>query len=228
MKQLVTQGIVLSRTDYGEADRITTFLTPDHGKLRLMARGVRRVKSKLAGGIELFSISDITYIMGKSDMGTLISARLRKHYGNIVTEITRVQLGYDFLKRLNRVTEDQPEPAYFDLLQAALDGLNTATIETDLLQLWFEAQLLKLYGHAPNLSTDLSGTKLEAAAKYGFDFDSMCFAAAPQGRWQAEHIKILRLLFGTSSPARLSLVQGINPKLIADLQPLLRTLSAGV
>jgi len=39
----------LSRTDYGEADRILTVLTPDYGKLRLLAKGVRKVKSKLGG-----------------------------------------------------------------------------------------------------------------------------------------------------------------------------------
>ena len=41
MKQLVSQAVVLSRTDYGEADRILTLLTPDQGKLRLLAKGVR-------------------------------------------------------------------------------------------------------------------------------------------------------------------------------------------
>ena len=56
MNQLVTDGIVLSRVNYGEADRIIKLLTPEAGKLSLMARGVRKPKSKLAGGIELFSI----------------------------------------------------------------------------------------------------------------------------------------------------------------------------
>ncbi|MCA9330182.1 DNA repair protein RecO, partial [Candidatus Saccharibacteria bacterium] len=62
MKQIVTVGIVLARINYGEADRIVTILTPDHGKIRLLARGVRKIKSRLAGGIELFSINDLTYI----------------------------------------------------------------------------------------------------------------------------------------------------------------------
>lgn len=48
--QQVTDAIILTRTDYGEADRIITLLTPGHGKLRLIAKGVRRIRSKLAGG----------------------------------------------------------------------------------------------------------------------------------------------------------------------------------
>ena len=60
-----TSAIILKRVDYGEADRILTLLTPDHGKLSLMAKGVRKIKSKLAGGIELFSISTITFAEGR-------------------------------------------------------------------------------------------------------------------------------------------------------------------
>ena len=117
MNQLTTQGIILSRTDFGEADKIITLLTPDHGKLRLMARGVRRAKSKLAGGVELFSVSDITYIKGRGEIGTLISARLITHYGRIVRDVTRTMLGYELIKQLNKVTEDEPEAEYFTLLE---------------------------------------------------------------------------------------------------------------
>jgi DNA repair protein RecO (recombination protein O) len=84
MNQIITTAIILRRTDFGEADRILTLITPDHGKIRLMAKGVRRPKSKLAGGIELFSVSKISYIKGRSEIGTLVSAQLNTHYGTIV------------------------------------------------------------------------------------------------------------------------------------------------
>jgi DNA repair protein RecO (recombination protein O) len=145
MKQLVARAIVLSRTDFGEADRIITLLTPDKGKVRLMARGVRRAKSKIAGGIELFSISDITYMTGKGDLGTMISARLDIHYGNIVKDITRVQLGYELIKQLHRITEDEPEADYFDLLHQAFAGLN-GDLDVEVIRMWFLAQLLRLSG----------------------------------------------------------------------------------
>src|SRR5688572_14550778 len=123
MNQIVTTAIILGRTDYGEADRIITLLTPDHGKLRLLAKGVRRVKSKLAGGIELFSISSITFVKGRGDIGTLISTRLNKHYRQIVTDLDRTMVGYDLIKQLNKITEDEPEPEYFDLLKQVFEAL---------------------------------------------------------------------------------------------------------
>ena len=68
MKRYTDQAIVLKRVDYAEADRIVQVITRENGKRSLMARGVRRAKSKLAGGIELFSVSSITAIVGKGDI----------------------------------------------------------------------------------------------------------------------------------------------------------------
>lgn len=205
MNQVVTKGIVLSRTNFGEADRIITMLTPDHGKVRLMAKGVRKIKSKLAGGIELFSVSQITYIPGKSDIHTLISSRLTKHYGNIVHDITRTMLGYELLKRINRATEDATEPEYFELIQQTLQTLD-GTLSEQLLELWFDAQLLKISGHQPNLVTDIQGNRLQADQLYTFDFDSMTFAQADNGILTPAHIKFLRLVFGVESPELLGQV----------------------
>lgn len=223
MKQLVTQGIMLSRTNFGEADRIITVLTPEHGKLRLMARGVRKVKSKLAGGIELFSVSDLTYITGKGEIGTLISSRLKTHYGNIVKDINRVQLGYELIKVLNKATEDQPEDAYFDLLRQSFAALDDSTTDLELIRLWFQTQLIKQAGHAPNLKTDTAGDKLAADQAYNFDFEAMTFAPHKAGHTTAQQIKTLRLLFDGHAPTKLQQVQGL-PETLPDIMPLVRTM----
>lgn len=214
MKQVVTSGIVLRRTNYGEADRIITVLTLNEGKIRLMAKGVRRVKSKLAGGIELFSISDLTYIPGRGDLHQLISSRLKTNFGNIVTNLDRTMLGYELLKRIDRATEDAPEDDYFNLLASLLRALD-GNINAGLLELWFDAQLLRIAGHQPNLLSDAAGKKLLPDTNYNFDFDNMTFVAAPQGSLTPAHIKLLRLVFGLESPTQLQQVTGIEPVLTA-------------
>lgn len=65
---LRTRAIVLRRTNYGESDRILNLLTPE-GKVAVLAKGVRKEKSRLAGGIELFSISDVVIHQGRSNLG---------------------------------------------------------------------------------------------------------------------------------------------------------------
>jgi len=223
MRQLVTEGIILRRTDYGEADRIITLLTPNHGKLRLIAKGVRRVKSKLAGGIELFSVSNITFIQGRSDIGTLISARLVRHYGDIVKDIRRTMLGYDLIKILDKATEDEPEAEYFHLLQQAFEALDDPAIDQSLVRLWFMMQLLRLAGHTPNLQTDAAGNRLDAGTTYHFSFDDMAFAPAPQGQMTANRIKFLRLGFAGHQPKALTQVQG-SGALAEELLPMVQTM----
>lgn len=222
MKQLLTQGIILSRTDYGEADRILTLLTPDYGKLRLLAKGVRRIKSKLAGGIELFSISHITFIQGRGEVGTLISTRLIKHYGHIVDDIERTMLGYELIKQLNKATEDEPEAEYFELLQQTFEALDDKAISLSLIQTWFTAQLLRLAGHTPNLLTDTAGQKLQAGEQYEFDFSAMAFKPPGGGGFDAPAIKFLRLLFSGNRPAVLHKIDQ-SATLLQRCAPLLQT-----
>ncbi len=219
MKQLVTTAIILSRIDYGEADRILTVLTPDYGKLHLLAKGVRRIKSKLAGGIELFSVSAITYIQGRSELGTLISARLNKHYSHIVKDLDRTMLGYELIKLLNKITEDQAEPVYFELLQQTFEALDDAAISLALIRCWFQAQLLQLGGHAPNLHTDMANESLRPDVIYDFSFDAMCFAANTKGQFAAGHIKFLRLAFAGNSVQVLAHVRG-GEELVETIAPL--------
>ncbi len=206
MQALKTRAIVLSRTNYGEADRIITLITPEMGKLRLMARAVRALKSKLAGGIELFSINDISYIRGRNDLGTLVSARLDSHFGKILTDIDRVQFGYDMLKIINKVTEDQTEPDYFDLLEDTFIGLNDLSVSLSVNKLWFLSHLLALSGHTPNLSTDKSGNALALDSKFDFDISSMSFYDREKGTYSPEQIKFLRLTFAASNPKVVSRV----------------------
>ena len=207
MNQIRTRGIVLTRVDYGEADRIVTVLTPDHGKLSLMAKGVRRANSKLAGGIELFSVSEIVFIKGKGSVDTLVSTRLVRHYGQIVGNIDRTMLGYDLLKLLNKVTEDVPEESYFMVLEQTLAALDDSSIPAGLIRIWFAAQLLRLAGHTPNLRTTADGAKLAADTRYDFDFEAVAFRANEDGRFGANEIKFLRLMFAGNSPKALASVE---------------------
>jgi len=224
MKHINTQGIVLRRTDFGEADRIITFLTPDQGKVGGLARGVRKQKSKLAGGIELFSVSDISYIVGRGEVSTLTSTRLLKHYGNIVKNLDRTNAGYQIIKTLNKVTEENPEPAYFELLKNSFAALDDASIDLDLVQAWFVAQILKLAGHTPNLKTDIEGYALQQGKQYDFNFDTMSFQAsqAKTGAFGSDHIKFMRLIFSDNKPAALQKVQGCE-KLATAVLPLLQS-----
>lgn len=223
MQQIVTTGIVLARTNYGEADRILTVITPDHGKLRLMAKGVRKVKSKLAGGIELFSISNITYIPGKREISTLISTRLVTHYGHIVADLERTTTAYEVLRLVNKVTQEECGPEFYKLLVSSLSGLNDLHEARPLVEAWFYVQLLKVLGHEPNLITDINQAKLQEGQPYIFDFDAMAFAPTPTGKYDSNHIKLLRLLL-SQPPEKVAIIGGVG-KTVADCLVLLKPMA---
>ncbi len=223
MTQKVTVGIVLSRTNYGEADRILTVLTSDQGKVRLVAKGVRRIKSRLAGGIELFSINDITYIVGRGDLGTLVSARVFRNFGSIVKDVNRTMFTYDVLKVLNKLTEDSPEQEYFTVLARTLEAIDNAQNSLDAIALWFYMQLLRLSGHLPNLVTDNHGNKLHAEKRYTFILEDMAFGESTNGPFTADHIKLLRLAESAKSAIKIAQITGAD-KILPSLSQLSMTM----
>jgi DNA repair protein RecO len=223
MKQFSTQGIILTRTDFGEADRILTFITPDHGKVKAMAKGVRKAKAKLAGALELFSISEITIVNGRGEIDTLISARLVRHFGNIVKDIERTNTAYELMRTLNKATEEKTEEAYFTLLDKALAGLDDTKINAEITDLWFRMQLLKITGHTPNLKTDESGKKLPESKKYNFDYDKMRLTFSEKGDIDSKSIMFLRVALAAESPRVLGRVEAAE-ELLPPLQPLVQTL----
>ena len=225
IKQFTTQGIILTRTNFGEADRIITFITPDYGKVRAIAKAVRKSKSKLAGGIELFSVSELGFINGRGEIRTLIHSRLIKHYGNIVKDLDRTQLGYELIRITNRATEDAAESEYFNLLNEALDALDDHDINVQIVETWFYMRLLKLSGHTPNLHEDTDGEKLDSKNTYNFNIDRMRFAPSQdgQGMFSASHIKLLRLGFNAQKPSLLQRVQ-CSDDVLPAIQPLVQAM----
>lgn len=202
-EQIITDCIILSRVDFREADRILTVLTPDRGKVRLIAKGVRRAQSKLAGGIELFSISQVVYLPSRGEIHTLISSRLQQHYARIVQDIDRTMLTYDILRRTHKITEDAAGSEYFQLLKGCFEGLDDHSVDNNLVELWFGMQLLQMSGQVPNLYTDNAGQKLKIDQTYSFNVDAMSFTPSDRGSFTANHIRLLRVGVSSGSPLHL-------------------------
>lgn len=208
MKPIRTKAMVLRRTNYGEADRILQLLTPDYGKISAMAKGVRREKSKLAGGIELFAISDVTLVSGKGEIWTLTGAKMDTFFAHIMTDYERMQFAYEAIKQVSKVAEQVSDPAFYELLLVALASLNDATIHLDITVSWFWLQLAILNGQGLNLATDVNGMKLVEDQNYRFDGEAMAFSFNENGEFTTEHIKLLRLL-SAQKPLVVSTVKGV-------------------
>ena len=208
-RSLRTKAIVLRRTNYGEADRILQLLTPV-GKKSVLARGVRREKTRLAGGIELFAISDIVITEGKGELGIVTSARLVVFFRHILEDYDRLQFAYEAIKQVARASETADEPEWFDVLSEVLSALDDRATPLRLIEAWFYLRHADLLGHALNLRLDVVGAPLDADKKYVYDVSEQGLRESISGEIDVDHIKLLRLV-SVKSLSVLSQISGLEP-----------------
>lgn len=187
-----TQGFVLRRTNYGEADRILNIISP-LGKFTVIAKSVRKSKSKLAGSIEMFSLIDFNIHQGRSEFGVVTGAKMLEHYGNILHDYRRMELAGLVLKKISQAAESANSEEYFNITKQCLVGLNTG-LNADLIEAWFLLHLMKVMGEEMNLYRDVDGEKLVENQNYSFDNTALAFMTSDGGEFGTNEIKFLRLL----------------------------------
>jgi DNA repair protein RecO (recombination protein O) len=193
MRSTRTRAIVLRRTNFGEADRVLQLLTPD-GKLSVMAKGVRREKSRLAGGIELFAICDVVVTEGKGDLGILTSSRLVKFYSHIMEEYDRMQFAYDAIKMVTGASEMVDGSDWYEVLAETLAGLDALSVHIETVKTWFYLRYSAILGYELSLWHDISGDKLLSDKSYRYDVVERGLRLVKSGEISAEHIKFLRII----------------------------------
>lgn len=221
MKQTADKAIVLSRTNYGERDRIITILGQNSGKVTVFAKGVRAQKSRLAGGVELLNICDVTYVEGKSDLKTLTGSRLVKHFEVLATDMDRMQRAFAAIKIVYKLAEDGGGQEYFDLLAAFFEALNDRDYDPQIAELWLNVRLLSLTGTNPR--TDTNVPEDQKAPLFNFNHDTQEFTHHPDGQYSLNDIKLIKLLARAEKPIKLQNPTGTEPQLVRLTQLLLKT-----
>jgi DNA repair protein RecO (recombination protein O) len=145
-----TEAIVLRRNDYGEADRLLTLMTPRLGKLRVMAKGARKITSRKAGHIELFTRTNLLIAKGRT-FDIVSQAELIETYRLLREDMQRGSLAHYFCELVDQFgQEDNEDEALFDLLANGLRWLCDAP-DAKLAARHFELKLLTLSGYEPRL-----------------------------------------------------------------------------
>lgn len=145
-----TEAIVIRRSEIGEADRLLTLYTPHRGKLRVIAKGVRKPTSHLAGHLEPFARTMMLLAKGQSlDIVTQSETVAANRY--LRESLERVSHAYYIAELLDRLTPDNSEnfPAY-RLLADTLALVNSGA-EPHILVRWYELQMLDIMGYRPEL-----------------------------------------------------------------------------
>ena len=211
---LRTSAIILHRTKYGETDRILNLLTPE-GRKSCIAKGARKEKSKLAGGIEMFTVSDIViHESEKSHLAILTSAKMTKNYLNIISDLARFELGSKIIKMTNKISENIDSPELFSLVNQCFWALDK-NLNRELVESYFLFNLTRISGEDINLHRDVSGEKLSSEMIYAWDTLENALRPEPRGNVNASHIKLMRLIL--TSPLKTAMqVQG-KEKLLPEI-----------
>ncbi|KRV46437.1 DNA repair protein RecO [Wenjunlia vitaminophila] len=151
-------GVVLRTQKLGEADRIITLLTRQHGRVRAVARGVRRTKSKFGARLEPFSHVDVQFFARGSELlgrGLPLCTQVETiapHGGEIVGDYQRYTAGTAMLETAERFTDSEGVPAVqqYLLLVGALRTLAAGTHEPRLVLDAFLLRSLAVNGYAPS------------------------------------------------------------------------------
>ncbi|MGI8847339.1 MAG: DNA repair protein RecO [Candidatus Dormibacteria bacterium] len=150
MRSFTDEGIVLRRIDYADCDRILTVLTREHGKVGVIARGVRKANSRLAAFTDLFSVSRMHLARGRGELLVLTQAEVIAQVDGRKPQ--RAACAAVIVELTDRVLESHhPDPEIFDLVAAALVASGNPARDPRTGLVWFVQRMIDRLGYAPQL-----------------------------------------------------------------------------
>lgn len=158
MRTFKTEGIVLKRRNFGEADRILTIFTLKSGKMSVLAKGVRRITSRRAGNVELLNRVSI-FLHQTKGMPILTEAVSLNTHSKLKMDLTLSTVAFHILELVDKLTaENQESRSLYEHLGQVLKRLESKPRQ--ILVRAFEVKILTLMGFAnfeESLDVHLSG-----------------------------------------------------------------------
>jgi DNA repair protein RecO (recombination protein O) len=147
-----TEAIVLRTMDLGEADRVLTVLTPRLGKLRVIAKGVRRPRSRIGGGLQPFSDVQLVLAVGRT-WDVVTSTSLEDPHLGLRNDLHSTAAAWYVVELADRFCEGAADShEAFRLLAQALSALDAGSdVAREVVARWFELALLGAMGFRPEL-----------------------------------------------------------------------------
>src|SRR6516165_38324 len=146
-------AIVLRTTDWSETSRIATLWTREFGKVRVLAKGARRLKSNFDSALDLLTVCSIVLLRKSSgNLDLLTEAQVVTRFPQLRANLEALYAGYYVAELLSDWTEDyDPHPVLFDEALDTLAHLGTEPALTGPRTMRFETVLLRELGYAPSL-----------------------------------------------------------------------------
>jgi DNA repair protein RecO (recombination protein O) len=169
-----TSAIILSRELFRENDSRAVIYSPDLGKLVLIARGTRSIKSKLAGHIEPMTLSRIMVVKGKK-LNYIGAAVGENYFANLKNNYESLGLAGNIANLFNSLLKEGDNNDYaglFDLLRSYLFFIDQKGAPTELVYSSFLLKMLNFIGYKPELANCLDCGHVIMDDRCNFDYSS--------------------------------------------------------
>ena len=149
-------GVIVRTHKLGEADRIVSVITENNGKVRAVAKGVRKTRSRYGGRLELLRHLDLQFYQGRGDLDIVTQAETRDHWPEIREALDRLGKALTIAEAVDQVVQDkQPNQEAYRMLCGALETLQRS--DPVLIVPAFMLKLLAHEGVAPVLDECVIG-----------------------------------------------------------------------
>jgi len=149
-RRYVTDAIVLSRFDLGEADRVLTLVTPGHGKLKAIAKGIRRPASRLGGSLEPFAELRVALAHGRT-FDVVTEVRVGHAWLRLRDSLPGTATAWYIAELADRSLEERADAeAIYGLLRRAYELLDGG-MPPDRVARWYEMRLADELGMRPEV-----------------------------------------------------------------------------
>ncbi|MDP9071669.1 MAG: DNA repair protein RecO [Actinomycetota bacterium] len=199
------QGVVLRTIRLGEADRVVTLVTEAHGKVRAVAKGVRKTKSRFGGRLEPIRHVSLLLYEGR-ELDVVSQAETLDHFATIRHDLDRVGRATAMLEAVDQVAQErEPSPRLYQMLVGALRALEAR--DSPLVVAAFFWKLLSLEGSQPVLDACVSCRAADALVAFDQGEGGVLCRSCRRGRpISPDALAILRRILGGGLVEVLALV----------------------
>ena len=174
-------GVIVRTYKLGEADRILSVITENHGKVRAVAKGVRKTRSRYGGRLEPLRHLDLQFYKGRGDLDIVTQAETRDHWPEIRNNLDRLGKALTIAEAVDQVAQDrQPNSELYRMLCGGLATLHVA--DPALMVPAFMLKVLALEGVAPALDECVIGGETSELEFFDPGTGGVTCAAHQRGR----------------------------------------------
>lgn len=159
-----TNGIILTKTDRGEADQLFSIYTQSNGKVFALGRATKKIQSKLNPSLQQFAILELMIANGRG-YDHIAAVKIEKNFGNLKNDLKKIVLGSYALELVEKMTKAaSPDPKIFSLLVKYFTALEENIFkdsEWRVVKQAFAVKLLTILGLEPTEEVIADAKKLD-------------------------------------------------------------------